>query len=70
MKEVNINNIRLSGVRGALIPVEIGITSPAALVDTGATRSCLSGMQYREMGQPPFTALCKGTVRAATGGDM
>ena len=69
-KEVNINNIRLSGVRGALIPVEIGITSPAALVDTGATRSCLSGAQYREMGQPPFTALCKGTVRAATGGDM
>ena len=69
-KEVNINNIRLSGVRGALIPVEIGITSPAALVDTGATRSCLSGAQYREMGQPPFTVLCKGTVRAATGGDM
>ena len=70
MKEVNINNIRLSGVRGALIPVEIGITSPAALVDTGATCSCLIGAQYREMGQPPFTALCKGTVRAATGGDM
>ena len=67
---MNINNIRLSGVKGALIPVEIGITSPAALVDTGATRSCLSGAQYLEMGQPPFTALCKGTVRAATGGDM
>ena len=70
MKEVNINNIRLSGVRGALIPVEIGITSPAALVDTGATCSCLSRAQYREMGQPLFTALCKGTVQAATGGDM
>ena len=70
MKEVNINNIRLSGVRGALIPVEIGITSPAALVDTGTTQACLSGTQYREMGQPPFTALCKGTVQAATGGDM
>ena len=69
MKEVNINNIRLSGVRGALIPVEIGITS-AALVHTRATRSCLSGAQYKEMGQPPFTALCKGTVQAATGGDM
>ena len=62
MKEVNINNIRLSGIKGALIPVEIGITSPAALVDTGTTRSCLSGAQYKEMGQPPFTALCKGTV--------
>ena len=59
---MNINNIRLSGVRGALIPVEIGITSPAALVDTGATSSGLSGVQYREIGQPPFTALCKGTV--------
>ena len=69
MKEVNINNIRLSGVRGALIPVEIGITS-AALVDTGATCSCLSGAQYREMGQPLFTALCTGTVWATTGGDM
>ena len=70
MKEVNINNIRLSGVRGALIPVEIGITSPAALVNTGATCSCLSRAQYKEMGQPPFTALCKGTVQAATGEDM
>ena len=70
IKEVNINNIRLSEVKGALIPVEIGITSPAALVDTGATCSCLSGDQYLEMGQPPFTALCKGTVRATTGGDM
>ena len=67
---MNINNIRLSGVKGALIPVEIGITSPAALVDTGATHSCLSGAQYLEMGQPPFTALCKGTVRAATRADM
>ena len=66
---MNINNIRLSGVRGALITVEIGITL-AALVDTGATHSCLSRAQYREMGQPPFTALCKGTVRATTGGDM
>ena len=47
MKEVNVNNIRLSGVRGALIPVEIGITSPAALVDTGATCSCLSGAKYK-----------------------
>ena len=67
---MNINNIKLSGVKGALIPVEIGITSPAALVDTGATHSCLSGAQYLEMGQPPFTALCKGTVRATSGGDM
>ena len=50
--------------------MEIGITSPAALVDTGAMRSCLSGAQYLEMGQPLFTALCKGTVWAATGGDM
>ena len=70
IKGVNINNIRLSGVKGALIPVKIGITSPAALVDTGPTRSCLSWAQYLEMGQPPFTALCKGTVRATTGGDM
>ena len=67
---MNINNIRLSGVKGALIPVRIGITAPAALVDTGAMRSCLIGAQYIEMGQPPFTALCKGTVWATTGGDM
>ena len=67
---MNINSIRLSGVKGVLIQVEIGITSPAALVDTGATHSCLSGAQYLEMGQPPFTALSKGTVWAATGGDM
>ena len=50
--------------------MKIGITSPAALVDTGATRSCLSGTQYLEMEQPPFTALCKGTVWATTGRDM
>ena len=50
--------------------MEIGITYPATLVDTGATRCCLSGAQYQEMGQPPFTALCKGTVWATTRGDM
>ena len=50
--------------------MKIGIISPAALVDKGATHSSLSGAQYLEMGQPPFTALCKGTVWAATGGDM
>ena len=69
-REININNIRLSGVRGALIPVEINQTTPFALVDTGAMRSCLSGVQYQNMGEPSFTALCRGTVRAATGGDM
>ena len=69
-REININNIRLSGVRGALIPIEIDQTTPSALVDTGATRSCLSGIQYQNMGEPSFTALCRGTVRAATGGDM
>ena len=57
-------------MRGALIPVVINHTTPSALVDTGATRSCLSGAQYRDMGEPSFTALCRGTVRAATGGDM
>ena len=46
MREININNIRLSGVRGALIPIEIKQTTPSALVDTGATQSCLSGVQY------------------------
>ena len=39
IKEIKINNIRLSGVKGALIPIKIGITSPTALVDTGATHS-------------------------------
>ena len=70
MKEININNIRLSGVRGAFIPIELNETTPSALVDTGATRSCLSGVQYNNMGAPAFTTLCWGTVRAATGTDM
>ena len=60
--KIDINNIRLSGVRGVLIPTELNDTTPSVLVDTGATRSCLSDVQYKDMGEPAFTALCQGTV--------
>ena len=66
IREINVNHIKLSGVRGALILVRMGKRTPAALVDMGTTPSCLSGAQYREMVEPLLSAFCKGTIQAAT----
>ena len=52
-----ILNIKLSGDTGAHIPVELNGVKCLALIDTGASRSCMSSAQYKSIGSPPWS-LC------------
>ena len=52
-EEGKILNIRLSGDTGAHIPVELNGVRCLALIDTGASRSCMSSAQYKSIGSPP-----------------
>ena len=51
-EEGKILNIKLSGNIGAHIPVELNGVRCLALIDTGASRSCMSSAQYKSIGSP------------------
>ena len=51
-EEGKILNIKLSGDTGAHIPVELNGIKCLALIDTGASRSCMSSAQYKLIGSP------------------
>ena len=64
-------NIRLSGDTGAHIPVKINNVQCLALIDTGASRSCMSTEQHEDIGAPPLEPLPLGAqLRSATGTSM
>ena len=44
---------------GVHIPVELNGVRCLALIDTGASRSCMSSAQYKSIGSPPWS-LCPG----------
>ena len=51
-EEGKILNIRLSGDTGVHIPVELNGVRCLALIDTGASQSCMSSAQYKLIGSP------------------
>ena len=51
-EEGKILNIKLSGDTGAHIPVELNGVRCLALIDTGASRSCMSSAQLKLIGSP------------------
>ena len=70
-KGEKILNIRLSGDTGAHIPVKINNIQCLALIDTGASRSCMSAEQHEDIGAPPLEPLLPGAqLRSATGTSM
>ena len=54
-EEGKILNITLSGDTGAHIPVELNGVRCLALIDTSASRSCMSSVQYKSIGSPPWS---------------
>ena len=60
-EEGKILNIRLSGDTGAHIPVELNGVRCLALIDTGASRSCMSSTQYKSIGSPPLGVFAPGS---------
>ena len=61
-EEGKILNIRLSGDTGAHIPVELNGVRCLALIDTGASQSCMSSTQYKSIGSPPWSLCPRGPV--------
>ena len=70
-EEGKVLNIKLSGDTGAHIPVKLNGVKCLALIDTGASRSCMSSAQYKLIGSPPLEPLPPGArLRSATGTSM
>ena len=59
-EEGKILNIKLSGDTGAHIPVELNGIKCLALIDTGASQSCMSSTQYKLIGSPPWSLCPRG----------
>ena len=68
-EEGKVLNIKLSGDTGAHIPVELNGVKCLALIDTGASRSCMSSAQYKLIGSPPLEPLPGGPLEV-TGTSM
>ena len=56
--------------RGTTFPATINQTVCNALIDTGASRSCISEKFYKQMNLPPVRELLRTHVRSATGGSL
>ena len=59
-EEGKVLNIKLSGDTGAHIPVELNGVKCLALINTGASRSCMSSAQYKLIGSPPWSLCPRG----------
>ena len=55
---------------GATVPIQVEKTKCNALVDTGATRSCMSKQFYEKCMMPEMRSICQVSVVSATGGNV
>ena len=72
-KEQNIcvNMVVIDLQKEALVPINIDAITCNALIDTGASRSCMSEEQYQKLVNPaPIQGLLSLQVRSATGNDL
>ena len=56
--------------QGTTFPTKVGSTLCNALIDTGATRSCMSEAYYRTLQITSICSLANTLVRSATGSDL
>ena len=69
-KDQCIAQVIIGSSKGTTFQTKIGDVIYYALVDTGASRSCISESFYRKLNLPPFKALCRTNVRSATGSNL
>ena len=69
-KQRRIKEVRVGSTVGATIPVQVGQIKCNALVDTGATRSCISKEFYQQLMQPQIRSLYQMTVVSAMGSNV
>ena len=71
--EYNINHteeVIIGSEKGTTFPTKMGTTVCNALIDTGATRCCVSEEYYRKLQLSKIHLLHNVSVRSATGGNL
>ena len=69
----NINHTEegiLGSEQGTMLPTRMGTTVCNALIDTGATRCCMSETYYKKLQLPKIQLLQNVSVRSATGSNL
>ena len=76
MKNLNENNINhtegviIGSEQGTTFPTKIGTTMCNALIDTGATRTCMSKKYYKKLQVAKIHLLQNVKVKSATGSNL
>ena len=65
-----IAQVIVGSSKGTTFLTKIGDVVCNALVDTGASRSCISKSFYRQLNLPPFKALCRTNMWSAMGSNL
>ena len=68
--EEGVHQVIVGSERGSTFPVQIEQVMCNALIDTGASRSCISEKFYKQLNLPPIQELFRTHVRSATGGSL
>ena len=65
-----VEEVTIGSTLGATVPIQLEQVNCNALVDTGATRSCISERFYQKLGQPQIRTLYQIAVVSASGGNV
>ena len=65
-----ITQVVIRTSKGTTFPTKVGDLVCNALVDTGASRSCISEGFYQKLKLPPIRSLYRTAVRLATGSSL
>ena len=66
----DVHQVIIGSEKGTTFPAVINQTVCNALIDTGASRSCISEVFYKKLNLPPMQELLRVHVRSATGGSL
>ena len=74
LDSANVRVVTVNQICEAVVPTKVGTKLCSTLIDTGATKSCMSEKCYEEFQKhvtlPPLKELLRLNVRAATGDDL
>ena len=68
--EEGIHQVIVGSERGSTFPIRIEQLICNALIDTGASRSCISDKFYKQLNLPPIQELFQMHIWSATGGSL
>ena len=66
----DVHQVIVGSEKGTTFPAIINQTTCNALIDTGASRSCMSEAFYKQLNLPPIQELLRVHVRSAAGGSL